>query len=172
MNDTAKSILVMGVSGSGKSHLGRQLAAALGATFLDGDDYHSLSSIEKMSQGQPLTDEDRETWLTTLAGLYADYHRRGETLVIGCSALKRRYRDKLRAATPRLDILYLHGERATLLQRLDKRGGHFFHGSHMLDNQLATLEVPDENEAFRGDIRDTPHDIVTAFLADLDHNPA
>ncbi|MDN3552652.1 gluconokinase [Halomonas almeriensis] len=172
MDKTAKSILVMGVSGSGKSHLGRQLAAALDATFVDGDDHHSLSNIEKMSQGQPLTDEDRETWLITLAGLYADYHRRGQTLVIGCSALKRHYRDKLRAATPSLDILYLHGERATLMQRLDKRGGHFFHGSHMLDNQLATLEVPDEHEAFRADIRNSPRDIVMDFLTRLDSNTA
>ncbi|OBX37479.1 thermoresistant gluconokinase [Halomonas elongata] len=158
----------MGVSGSGKSHIGRQLAAAIDATFLDGDDYHSPESVAKMSRGQPLNDGDRETWLATLADLYREYQERGVSLVIGCSALKHRYRDQLRAATPRLDILYLHGDRDVLLERLERRSEHFFTGSHMLDSQLATLEVPSRDEAFRSDIRDTPRDIVSAYMEYLD----
>lgn len=168
MKAKTKSILVMGVSGSGKSHIGRQLAAAMDATFLDGDDYHSPESVAKMSRGQPLNDGDRETWLATLSDLYREYQARGASLVIGCSALKHRYRDQLRAATPRLDILYLHGNREVLLDRLERRSEHFFAGSHMLDSQLATLEAPSRDEAFRGDIRDTPRDIVSTFLEHLD----
>ncbi|CBV41666.1 gluconokinase [Halomonas elongata] len=168
MKAKTKSILVMGVSGSGKSHIGRQLAAAIDATFLDGDDYHSSESVAKMSRGQPLNDGDRETWLATLADLYREYQERGVSLVIGCSALKHRYRDQLRAATPRLDILYLHGDRDVLLERLERRSEHFFTGSHMLDSQLATLEVPSRDEAFRSDIRDTPRDIVSAYMEYLD----
>lgn len=168
MKTKAKSILVMGVSGSGKSHVGRQVAAAMGATFLDGDDYHSSGNIAKMSRGQPLNDGDREAWLATLADLYREYQSQGISLVIGCSALKHRYRDQLRTATPRLDILYLHGDRNVLVDRLERRSEHFFTGTHMLDSQLATLEVPSREEAFRGDIRDTPRDIVDAFLAHLD----
>ncbi|WP_064700770.1 gluconokinase [Halomonas caseinilytica] len=164
----AKSILVMGVSGSGKSHVGRQVAAAMDATFLDGDDYHSPGSIAKMSRGQPLNDGDREAWLATLADLYREYQAQGISLVIGCSALKHRYRDQLRAATPHLDILYLHGDRSVLMDRLERRSEHFFAGAHMLDSQLATLEVPSRDEAFRGDIRDTPREIVNAFLDHLD----
>ncbi len=125
----AKSILVMGVSGSGKSHVGRQVAAAMDATFLDGDDYHSPGSIAKMSRGQPLNDGDREAWLATLADLYREYQAQGISLVIGCSALKHRYRDQLRAATPHLDILYLHGDRSVLMDRLERRSEHFFAGA-------------------------------------------
>ncbi|SEN62133.1 gluconokinase [Halomonas caseinilytica] len=138
------------------------------ATFLDGDDYHSPGSIAKMSRGQPLNDGDREAWLATLADLYREYQAQGISLVIGCSALKHRYRDQLRAATPHLDILYLHGDRSVLMDRLERRSEHFFAGAHMLDSQLATLEVPSRDEAFRGDIRDTPREIVNAFLDHLD----
>ncbi|RTR02429.1 gluconokinase [Halomonas nitroreducens] len=167
MHTDAKSILVMGVSGSGKSHIGRQVAAAIDATFIDADDYHSAANVAKMARGEPLTDDDRAAWLQVLADLYRRYRTAGQSLVIGCSALKRRYRDRLRQGAPDLQILYLHGSRNLLLQRLDNRDDHFFAGAHMLDSQLATLEVPDETEAFRCNVRSPPREIVEAFTARL-----
>lgn len=167
MKTTAKSLLVMGVSGSGKSHIGRHLAASLGATFIDGDDHHGPDNIAKMSRGEPLDDDDRAAWLATLADLYRQYHDEGRDLVIGCSALKRRYRDQLREAAPDLAILYLAGSREVLLERLGSRGDHFFAGAHMLDSQLATLEAPGEDEAVLADIRRPPQAIVEDFLATI-----
>ncbi|WP_163649533.1 gluconokinase [Modicisalibacter sp. 'Wilcox'] len=169
MQTTSRSILVMGVSGSGKSHIGRDVAAAIGAEFIDADDHHSPTSIAKMSRGEPLTDDDREGWLKTLSDLYHHHREAGHDLVIGCSALKHHYRDVLRRGAPDLKILYLHGERDVLLSRLNSRGGHFFAGEHMLDSQLGTLEVPGEDEAFRVDIREAPDRIVTQFIDYLDH---
>ncbi|WP_136249159.1 gluconokinase [Halomonas borealis] len=169
MKTTAKSLLVMGVSGSGKSHIGRHLAASIGATFIDGDDHHGPDNIAKMSRGEPLDDDDRASWLTTLADLYRQYEDAGKVLVIGCSALKRRYRDRLREDTPELAILHLAGSREVLLERLDARGGHFFAGAHMLDSQLATLEPPGDDEAFVADIRRSPEEIVESFLSTLEH---
>ncbi|MFG6159928.1 gluconokinase [Halomonas sp. 1390] len=157
----------MGVSGSGKSHIGRQVAAAIDATFIDADDHHSADNIAKMARGEPLNDDDRAAWLQTLSHLYRRYRSEGRSLVIGCSALKRHYRDLLRQGAPDLDILYLHGSRRLLLERLDARDDHFFAGAHMLDNQLATLEVPDETEAFHCNIRSTPREIVETFATNL-----
>lgn len=167
MKTTSPCILVMGVSGSGKSHIGRDLASAIGAEFIDADDHHSPTNIAKMSRGEPLTDADREGWLKTLADFYRHYREAGKPLVIGCSALKHRYRDSLREGAPELEILYLHGTREVLLERLNSRGAHFFAGEHMLDNQLSTLENPDETEAFRIDIRTDPALIVSRFVEHL-----
>ncbi|MEC9484223.1 MAG: gluconokinase [Halomonas sp.] len=160
-------LLVMGVSGSGKSHIGRAVAKALACRYIDGDDYHSTASIDKMSRGEPLTDDDRKEWLQTLSAIYRDHHTRGEPLVLGCSALKKRYRNILRQGAPNLLILYLHGDRDVLLERLAKRQSHFFRGEHMLDSQLATLEIPEKSEAVHVDIRMTPDEIVTTFIDSL-----
>lgn len=168
MESTPTLVLVMGVSGSGKSHVGKSVAEAIGADFIDADDHHSASSIAKMSRGEPLNDGDREGWLETLAGFLRDHARQGRSLVIGCSALKRRYRDQLRRGTPALRILYLHGSRDLLLARLRARQGHFFQGDHMLDSQLRDLELPDDDEAIRVDISLTPEEIVSTFLERID----
>lgn len=164
MDTTTHRILVMGVSGSGKTHIGKMLASRLEAEFIDGDDYHSSSSIAKMSRGQPLNDDDRQEWLETLAGLFASYRERGVSVVIGCSALKHRYRDILRTGDPSLAILYLRGSRDVLLERLGQRSSHFFKGSRMLDSQLGDLEPPDESEAHGLDIALPPQRIVSDFL--------
>lgn len=168
MKSTPTLVLVMGVSGSGKSHIGKRLAEAIDADFIDADDHHSASSIAKMSRGEPLNDGDREGWLETLAGFFRDHARRGRSLVIGCSALKRRYRDQLRRGAPALRILYLHGSRELLLTRLHARQGHFFQGDHMLDSQLHDLEPPGDDEAIRVDISLTPEEIVSTFLERID----
>lgn len=167
MNQPPLSLLVMGVSGSGKSHIGSLLAGKLHADFIDADDHHSPASIAKMSRGEPLDDGDREGWLLTLAALYRQYREQGKDVVIGCSALKRRYRDILRQGAPELKILYLDGSRDVLLERLGGRAGHFFAGEHMLDSQLSDLERPGDDEAISLDIRQPPDSIIETFLSRL-----
>nr|WP_089682593.1 gluconokinase [Halomonas gudaonensis] len=157
----------MGVSGSGKSHVGCLLAERLGFDFIDGDDYHAPTSIAKMARGIPLDDEDRRGWLETLAERFADYRHRGAGVVIGCSALKRHYRDILRDGDPDLLILYLSGSRACLLQRLMARESHFFKGEAMLDSQFADLEPPGPDEAVELDIAESPEALVETFIKRL-----
>ncbi|MCC5883029.1 MAG: gluconokinase [Halomonas sp.] len=154
----------MGVSGSGKSCVGALLAQHLGVTFIDGDDYHSPASVDKMANGIPLNDEDRRAWLETLAKIIEEYRLQGDSLVLACSALKRRYRDLLRRGDPDLAFLFLAGTRDQLRQRLAAREEHFFRGDAMLDSQLRDLEAPGEGEAVTSDIDDTPDIIVKRFL--------
>lgn len=160
-------ILVMGVSGSGKSHVGRLLARRLGIDFIDGDDHHSPASIDKMANGIPLDDADRREWLETLAGCFGDYRHREASVVIACSALKRRYRDTLRGGDGDLAILFLEGDGERLRQRLGSREEHFFRGEAMLVSQLCDLEPPGHDEAVVVDIGQTPEQIVEAFLLAL-----
>ncbi|MDL0434098.1 gluconokinase [Marinobacter sp. TBZ242] len=167
MKDGTHRIVVMGVSGSGKSCIGALLASRLGVTFIDGDDYHSPASIDKMANGIPLDDDDRREWLETLAGLIGDHRRRDASLVLACSALKRRYRDLLRRGDPELVFLFLEGQREQLRQRLAAREEHFFRGEAMLDSQLQDLEPPGEAEAVVCSIADTPDAIVKVFLKAL-----
>nr|WP_216662258.1 gluconokinase [Halomonas venusta] len=157
----------MGVSGSGKSHIGQQLAAKLGATFIDGDDHHSPANVAKMASGTPLNDNDRRDWLATLAELFADHKACNASVVIACSGLKKRYRDRLREADPALHVLYLEGSHALLRERLATRAGHFFKGDNMLASQLADLEPPSSDEAVTVSIALSPGEIVERFTAAL-----
>jgi gluconokinase len=154
----------MGVSGSGKSVIGALLARALGIEFVEGDACHSPENVARMSAGIPLTDEDRQAWLATIA-TRLDAARAGLGLVVSCSALKRPYRDVLRAARNDVQFVYLEGARAVLEQRLAGRHGHFMPSS-MLDSQLAILEppVPDEH-AWLCDIGEPPEVIVAHLVA-------
>lgn len=127
-------IVVMGVSGSGKSALGRALAARLGLPYADGDDLHSQENIRKMRRGEPLDDADRAPWLDAVGSWLA-----GRDGVVSCSALKRAYRDRLRAHAPDAYFVQLNVDRETLRARLERRAGHFMPAS-LLDSQLATLE--------------------------------
>ena len=135
----AQHIVVMGVSGAGKTTTGLALAAHLGWPFVEGDAFHPQSNVEKMAHGTPLTDADREPWLRALADQIAAAEARGESSVLGCSSLKRAYRDILRTGAPRVRFLHVHGTRALLEDRLNHRAGHFF-PPKLLDSQLATLE--------------------------------
>ena len=140
------AVVVMGVSGCGKSTLGRDLAGRLGCTLLDGDDFHLHASIAKMRAGEPLTDEDRWPWLDRLgAAIAAGVAKEGQA-VAACSALKRRYRDRLRrtAGVPLLFVLPDAG-REELARRIAARRGHFMPVS-LLDSQLAALERPGADE--------------------------
>jgi gluconokinase len=132
------SIVVMGVAGCGKSSLGQSLADELGLALVEGDEHHSDASRAKMQRGMALTDADRQGWLARLAALLRDHP---EGLVMTCSALRRIYREQLRAAAPGLRFVFLDVSHATALARVSQRGGHFFSAS-LVDNQFATLEDP------------------------------
>lgn len=139
---------MMGVCGSGKSTIGQALADRLGGEFIEGDKFHPESNIEKMHSGIPLTDRDRAAWLTGLSQAIAQRIQAGESTpaVFSCSALKKSYRDKLRRGDPDLRLVYLHGTRDMLEQRMLARRDHFM-PPQLLTSQLATLEEPDEDEA-------------------------
>lgn len=131
-------IVIMGVAGCGKSSLGAAVAAAEGLPLIEGDDFHSAASRGKMSRGVPLTDADRAQWLDILGGQLAA-HPKG--VVLTCSALKRAYRERLRAAAPGLRFVFLEIGRSAAQQRVASRGAHFFSAS-LVDSQFATLESP------------------------------
>jgi gluconokinase len=131
-------IVIMGVAGCGKSSLGAAVAAAEGLPLIEGDDFHSATSRDKMSRGVPLTDDDRAQWLEILGGQLAA-HPQG--VVLTCSALKRAYRERLRAAAPGLRFVFLEISRADAQRRVAGRGSHFFSAS-LVDSQFATLESP------------------------------
>jgi gluconokinase len=134
-------IVLMGVSGSGKTTIGAQLASELGWPFADGDDYHSASNIEKMRNGIPLTDADRGPWLEALRSLIAKWIADGTSGVLACSALKQAYREKLEAG-PEVHFVFLTASPEVLRARLHRREGHYMK-EEMLQSQLATLELPD-----------------------------
>lgn len=151
-------ILLMGVSGSGKTTVGQLLAAQLGWQFADADDFHSAANIEKMHRGIPLTDADRVPWLATLRKIIEDWIHTGSSAVLACSALKQSYRDELNAS-PEVRVVYLKGTPQLLRQRMLERHGHFM-TEPMLASQLDTLEEPPENDALILDIATTPAEIV------------
>ena len=157
--------VVMGVAGSGKSLIGSALAHALDLEFVEGDEFHSPQSIDKMSAGIALTDADRADWLRALAFRLRVHHDAGTGLVVACSALKRSYRDVLRVGASDVRFVFLAGPRELIAQRLSDRGRHFMPAS-LLDSQFATLEdpSPDEN-AWVVDIAKTPAEIVTDLVA-------
>jgi gluconokinase len=141
------AVIIMGVSGSGKSTLGAVLAQALDCPFLDGDDFHDATAIAKMTQGQPLTDADRWPWLDRLGQAMNQALDSSETAVVACSALRRGYRDRLRAAiSASTRFILLDVNLDELQRRLDQRTGHYMPAS-LLDSQLATLERPGADEA-------------------------
>lgn len=135
-----RAIVVMGVSGCGKTTIGEKLASRLDWSFIDGDDFHSKENIAKMASGSPLTDADRAPWLERLRGLIAERLDRGERFVLACSALKQVYRDRLQVSD-RVVFVYLRADPAVLRERLLTRRGHSFNPT-LLQSQLDTLEEP------------------------------
>jgi gluconokinase len=161
------SIVVMGVSGSGKSTTAELLAAQLGCPMLDGDSLHSAQNIERMRAGHALTDDDRRDWLALLANHVAAASHDGKLLVVACSALKRSYRDILRAADPRMIFVYLKGGKELIDLRLRQRRSHFM-PPKLLDSQFETLEEPEADEgAVQCDIALSPAAIVSSIVAQI-----
>ena len=157
--------VVMGVSGSGKSLIGAALADALGVDFVEGDQYHPAENVERMASGIPLTDENRAGWLCALAARIREAKDARTGLAVTCSALKRSYRDILRAEAPELQFVFLQGPRTLIAERIAIRRGHFMAPS-LLESQFATLEEPSPDEhAWVCDIRQSPEDIVAAVVA-------
>jgi gluconokinase len=153
-------VILMGVSGSGKTTLGRKLADELGWSFYEGDDFHSAASIAKMSQGIPLTDEDRRPWLASLSALLDRVIEKGENAVLACSALKAAYRQVLRDDHGGVVFVYLKADPRLIAERLEHRAGHYAKRD-LLPSQLATLEEPES--AVTVDVSGAPGEIVTAI---------
>jgi gluconokinase len=158
-------LIFMGVSGSGKTTVGKLFAKRTGATFYEGDEFHPPENIEKMRRGVPLTDCDREKWLQTLREIIKRSLDEGRFTVMACSALKAAYRDSLQGGDPRVQFVYLTGPRAVIEERLKARRGHFMPPA-LLDSQLATLEPP--SDALTSSCEKTPKEIVTALIQALD----
>lgn len=160
-------IVVMGVSGCGKSTVGCALATALGVPYVEGDDLHPPQNVALMAAGTPLSDADRQGWLATVAQRLSDDRARGAGVVVACSALKRSYRDSLRAAAPDVLFVHLQGPQALLMQRLAQRKGHYMPAA-LLQSQFDTLEPPLADEAaLQLDISPGPEAIVAGLLVAL-----
>lgn len=141
-------VVVMGVSGCGKSSVGEALGALLGIPYFDGDDLHPAENVARMAAGEPLTDADRWPWLDRVAAVLAER----APVIVGCSALKRAYRDRIRAgAGGPVRFVHLAGSRALIEDRMAARTGHFMPAA-LLDSQFATLEPPGPDEALTLDV--------------------
>ena len=159
------AIVVMGVSGAGKSTVGRLMAARLDCPFRDADSFHPKANIEKMSRGEPLTDQDRWPWLDAIAAWIAEHRAAGTTCVVTCSALKRAYRDVVTDAQ-RADVrlVYLKGDFALIAARLAARKGHFM-PSALLQSQFDALQEPAPDErAITVPIDTTPEQITARII--------
>jgi gluconokinase len=160
-------IVVMGVSGAGKTTVGQLLAEALQAEFVEGDAHHPPENIAKMRRGVPLDDADRGPWLAILSAEIDRWLAAGKTVVLACSALKQRYRDIL--AKRRLGVRFVHleGDKALIRRRLDRRQGHYM-PAVLLDSQFAALEPP--AEAITVDVTGTPEAITATIIKMLGLN--
>lgn len=158
-------VVVMGVSGAGKSTVGALLAATLGWPFLDADDFHPQANVDKMRRGEPLTEQDRTGWLDALAQRIDALATRGHDAVLACSALRASHRARLRGMHPDVvRLVHLHGDPVLIRRRLEQRRGHFM-PPDLLDSQLATLEEP--TDALVIDVAATPETIVQRIRAGL-----
>ncbi len=158
-------VVVMGVSGSGKTTVGRLLAEHLEWKFYEGDDYHSAENIAKMSKGISLTDEDRQPWLEYLRKIIEVSTRNESDAVLACSALRQRYRTFLTANLTDIRFVYLKGDASIIRERMNARSSHYMKAA-MLDSQIVSLEEPDD--AIVADIRSSPQDIVSHIIRELE----
>ena len=154
-------IVLMGVSGSGKTTIGALLSEELQWDFFDGDDFHDPSNKKKMEAGIPLTDSDREAWLSTLRDLITRLRGERKNGIIACSALKQSYRKYLLTHAEDVSLVYLKGDFEQIKNRLNDRKGHFV-GESLLQSQFSTLDEPDD--AIEVDITHTPSEIVSTII--------
>lgn len=150
-------IVLMGVSGSGKTTIGLELSSDLGWPFYDGDNFHPPANIEKMKRGVPLADEDRRSWLEELRELTHRLTHENKSAIVACSALKKSYREHLRAGSSQVLFVHLKGDYELIRRRMEKRGGHFMK-PELLKSQFETLEESDDAVAV--DIEKEPATIV------------
>jgi gluconokinase len=160
----AHAVVVMGVSGSGKTAVGGALAQALGWAFFDGDDFHPESNRRKMASGVPLEDADRWPWLDRLRTLLDEREGQGLGTVLACSALRRAYREHLGVPASGRLLVFLDGDRDVLEARLGARTGHFMPAS-LLDSQIATLERPEPDGVIRVDVAGPLEGVIARALA-------
>lgn len=163
-----RAVVVMGVCGAGKTEVGRRLAAALRWKFLDADDFHPPANVAKMRAGTPLVDADRGPWLDALAAALRDAAAGGGDTVLACSALARRYRDRLGLPHPLVRLVHLDDAGGVIRGRMERRAGHFMPAA-LLESQLALLERPGADERpIVVDVSADPDAIVRSILARLD----
>jgi len=158
-----KVIIIIGVSGSGKTTIGRLLSGELGWQYYEGDNFHPPANIEKLKNGVPLDDADRKPWLESLRDLIRNCLEQGDSAVVACSALKQRYRDFL-LVDERVILIYLKGDYELIRERLSKRRGHFLN-PNLLDSQFAALEEP--KTAMQVDVSLSPAEIVKSIRSAL-----
>ncbi len=163
----AQIIVIMGVAGAGKTTIGELLAARLGWTYHDADAFHPPANVVKMRNGMPLTDEDRAPWLARLNELAKSASGAGQSIIIGCSALKARYREQLAADIDAMRFVFLKGSQDLIAQRLAARRGHFMPPG-LLDSQFAALEEP--ADAIVVSIDRTPAAIVEEIVGAMGRN--
>jgi carbohydrate kinase (thermoresistant glucokinase family) len=156
-------VVVMGVSGSGKSTVGQDLADRLHAAYQEGDALHPAANVDKMSHGIPLTDADRRPWLHAIAAIIDGWLERHEAGVVTCSALKRAYRDILIGQREGVVLVYLEGSHELIAQRMAARHGHFM-PTALLDSQFATLEPPTQDEPHITVAVDAPPDAIVETI--------
>lgn len=143
MSHQPQAIILMGVSGCGKTSVGQQLSRISGWPFFDGDDFHPQENVEKMASGIPLSDDDRVSWLVVLHDLIADHLERGRSMLLACSALKQDYRIRLRDGNLGVVFVYLQGDFGLIFERMQARSGHYMQ-AEMLRSQFDALEAPAE----------------------------
>lgn len=162
-------VVVMGVSGAGKSTVGERIAATLGLPFRDADDFHPSTNIAKMSRGEALDDTDRTPWLDAIGAHLAGHA--GHGCVVTCSALKRAYRDRLRAIAPTTQFLFLNGDPTLIAARQESRKNHFMPAS-LVASQFAALEPPaPEEHAILLDVAEPPEALAAYAIAAMENRP-
>lgn len=167
-DSSPRALVVMGVCGAGKTEIGRRLAEALQWTFVDADDFHPPANVEKMRSGTPLTDTDRWPWLDALAAPLRDATAGRGNIVLACSALARRYRDRLGLPHPLIRLVHLEDPSGVIRQRMDRRAEHFM-PTALLDSQLALLERPTPDERpIIVDVASEPEAIVRSIVVALE----
>jgi gluconokinase len=163
-NTTVQVVIIMGVSGSGKTTIGKRLSDKLGWDFYDADDFHPQANIDKMSRGIPLTDADRWPWLENLNRLILEYIKKNHPVVVSCSALKSSYRDLLLRNVSHAALVYLRGDYDLIKERMQQRQDHYMR-TRMLDSQFESLEEP--KDAIIIDIEADPEAITDAILQSI-----
>jgi len=159
-------VIIWGVAGVGKTTIGELLAQELGWKFYDADDFHSAANIDKMQRGIPLTDEDRQPWLETLRKVIEQSLAENDNAVLACSALKQKYRDRLRVSE-QVKFVFLRGSRDRIAEQLKRRHGHFV-DPKLLDSQFADLEEPKPSEhAVTVELGDDPPELVQKIKMSL-----